>query len=304
MAKVGIVSCDKWKEKIDEDKRLKLALENLNIKAKIISWEEDKLDDYDLLILRSVWGYQNNYKKFKSWLFELKEKDIQLLNNPDMVLTNIQKNKQFNILDNYNIEHINTVFLTSVDLYSVEFSKKLLELAKSNPIVIKPTISGSGENTFLLDVDNINFQIPNTIELKDVREKFEPLMQENGDLEIMIQPFISEINFGEYSCIFIDGQLTHTMLRFPNVFHAKQKPYLIENVPKSVLNLAHEVESILEFQDYLYMRVDMVVVDDIPKIMEVELAEPDLLTKYIENKNVQNEITKVLSKSINRRMKW
>lgn len=303
MTKVGIVSCDKWKGKIDEDKRLKLALEDLGIKAEIISWEEDKLDDYNLLVLRSVWGYQNNYKKFKSWLLELKEKGIQLLNNPDMVLTNIQKNKQFNILDNYNIEHINTVFLTSVDLYLVEFSKKLLELSKSNPIVIKPTISGSGENTFLLDMNNINSQIPNTIELKEVREKFEPLIQENDDLEIMIQPYISEINFGEYSCIFIDGQLTHTMLRFPNVFHAKQRPYLIENVPKSVLNLAHKVENIPEFQGYLYMRVDMVVVDNIPKIMEVELAEPDLLTKYIENKNVQNEVTKILSKSINRRVK-
>ena len=230
MAKVGIVSCDKWKGKIDEDKRLKLALEVLGIKAEIISWEEDKIDDYDLLVLRSVWGYQNNYEKFKSWLLELKEKDIQLLNNPNMVLTNIQKNKQFNILDNYNIEHINTVFLTSVDLYSVEFSKKLLELAKSNPIVIKPTISGSGENTFLLDMNNIDSQIPNTIQLKEVREKFESLIQENDDLEIMIQPYISEINFGEYSCVFIDGQLTHTMLRFPNVFHAKQRPYLIESI--------------------------------------------------------------------------
>ena len=303
MAKVGIVSCDKWKGKIDEDKRLKLALEVLGIKAEIISWEEDKIDDYDLLVLRSVWGYQNNYEKFKSWLLELKEKDIQLLNNPNMVLTNIQKNKQFNILDNYNIEHINTVFLTSVDLYSVEFSKKLLELAKSNPIVIKPTISGSGENTFLLDMNNIDSQIPNTIQLKEVREKFESLIQENDDLEIMIQPYISEINFGEYSCVFIDGQLTHTMLRFPNVFHAKQRPYLIEKVPKSVLDLAYKVENIPEFQGYLYMRVDMVVVNNIPKIMEVELAEPDLLTKYIENKNVQNEVTKILSKSINRRVK-
>lgn len=302
MAKVGIVSCDKWKGKIDEDKRLKLALENFDIKAEIISWEEDKLDDYDLLVLRSVWGYQNNYKKFKLWLLEMKEKGIQLLNNPDMILTNIQKNKQFNILDNYNIEHIETVFLTSLDLYSGEFSKKLLELAKTNPIVIKPTISGSGENTFLLDMNNINSQIPNTIKFEEVREKFEPLIQENDDLEIMIQPYISEINSGEYSCIFIDRQLTHTMLRFPNVFHTKQKPYLIEDVPISVLNLAYKVENIPEFQGYLYMRVDMVIVDNFPKIMEVELAEPDLLTKYIENKSVQNEVTKVLSKSINRRV--
>lgn len=303
MRKVGIVSCNKWKEKIDEDQRLKLALEELNIKANIISWEEDELDDYDLLILRSVWGYQNNYENFKSWLLKVKKSDIELLNSPDIILTNIQKNKQFNILNKYNIEHIDTVFLTSSDLYSEEFSKKLLKFVKSNPIVIKPTISGSGENTFLLDINNINHSIPNTIEFEQVRKQFEPLMRTNSDLELMIQPYISEINYGEYSCIFVDGQLTHTMLRFPNVFHDKQKPYLIEKFPKSILNLAYDVEQIPEFKGYLYMRVDMVVVNNSPKIMEVELAEPDLLTKYIEDQSVQNKVVKVLSKSIKRRVK-
>lgn len=303
MKKIGIVSCNTWQGKIEEDKRLKLALEELNMGAEIISWEQDKFDGYDLLILRSVWGYQHNYEKFKLWLLDIKEKDIHLLNCPDIVLTNIQKNLQFNILDKYNIEHIETEFITSSDFYSKDFFEKLLELSSLKPTVIKPSISCSGENTFLLNMQDADFMIPNTIKVNEVREKFEPLIQMNNDMGIMLQPYVSEISLGEYSCIFIDGKLTHTMLRFPNVFHGKKRPYLLEAVPKSVLNLAYKVEHIPEFQGYLYMRVDMVVVDGLPKIMEVELAEPDLLTKYIEEKNVQKEVIKVLSKSINRRVK-
>ena len=54
---------------------------------------------------------------------------------------------------------------------------------------------------------------------------------------------------------------------------------------------------------YLYMRVDIVLQDGNPIIMEVELAEPDLLFKYIENDSVRNQGIKLLSKSIVRRIK-
>ena len=37
------------------------------------------------------------------------------------------------------------------------------------------------------------------------------------------------------------------------------------------------------------------------KIMEVELAEPDLLTKYIEDKNKQSDVIKTLARRLERR---
>ena len=66
MKKVGIVSCDKWIDKLEEDNNLKNALINLGIDAKIISWQQPLEEAYDLLVLKSVWGYQNFYKEFKS----------------------------------------------------------------------------------------------------------------------------------------------------------------------------------------------------------------------------------------------
>lgn len=302
MKKVAIVSCDKWQGKINEDINLKIALDNLGIETDIISWQKPLNKNYDLLVLRSVWGYQNYYNQFKEWLLEIKRKEIPLLNNPDLILNNVLKNKQFEILKENNIECIKTYFLTQSEFNNKNISFILKELLNQLPCVIKPTISGSGENTFITN----NFgdkDMPNTISPLDIVGIFNPVLSNNSDCGIMFQPYISEVNNGEYSCIFVDGELTHTMLRFPAIFHSKKRPYLLNEVPEPILNLAKRVESISEFSNYLYMRVDMVMVDGNAKIMEVELAEPDLLTKYIEDLEKQSKVIKTLAKKIERRIR-
>lgn len=298
MKKVGIVSCDKWIDKLEEDNNLKNALINLGIDAKIISWQQPLAEKYDLLVLKSVWGYQNFYKEFKNWLLYVKNNNIPLVNCVDMVLNNIMKDIQFAILRKNNIDIIDTTFIQQSEL----FSKNKFNMLENNSYVIKPTISGSGENTYLIN-NFSNMYIPNTIQKEDTVEIYNQILGSNNDCKIMIQPFISEINDGEYSCVFIEGKLTHTMLRFPNIFHEKKRPYLVHDVPESIIELAKKVEKIKDFKDYLYMRVDMVLVHDKAKIMEVELADPDLLTKYIDDSNVKSDAIKTFAKTIERRIR-
>ena len=298
MKKVAIVSCDKWIDKLEEDNNLKNALIKLGIDAKIISWQQPLEEKYDLLVLKSVWGYQNFYNEFKNWLLYIKNNNIPLVNNIDIILNNIMKDIQFDVLRKNNIDFIDTTFLPK----SRFFSENLLDILKDNSYVIKPTISGSGENTYLVS-NSSNMYIPNTVKKEDIVNIYKQILDKNSDCKIMIQPFISEIYNGEYSCIFIGGELTHTMLRFPNIFHEKRRPYLIADVPDSIIELAKKVEKIEEFNDYLYMRVDMILVDGKAKIMEVELADPDLLTKYIDNINVKSDVIKTFAKKIERRVR-
>ena len=72
---VGIVSNDKYINKIQEDLALKKALEEDGCISEIISWENEQIDysKYDCLVLRSVWGYHNKYREFKKWLTMLKQ---------------------------------------------------------------------------------------------------------------------------------------------------------------------------------------------------------------------------------------
>lgn len=298
MKKVGIVSCDKWIDKLEEDNNLKNALINLGIDAKIISWQQPLEEKYDLLVLKSVWGYQSYYKEFKNWLLYVRNNNIPLVNSVDMILNNIMKDIQFNILRKNNVDFIDTIFLDQSDL----LNRNIFEMLDDKSYVFKPTISGSGDNTYLVTNSNDKF-VPNTIKKEDAVIIYNKILDDNSDCKIMIQPFISEINNGEYSCIFIDGKLTHTMLRFPNIFHEKKKPYLVNNVPDNIIRLARVVERINEFNDYLYMRVDMVLVSGKAKIMEVELADPDLLTKYIDDSNVKSNAIKIFAKKIERRVR-
>ena len=136
MKKVGIVSCDKWIDKLEEDNNLKNALINLGIDAKIISWQQPLEEAYDLLVLKSVWGYQNFYKEFKKWLLYVKNNNIPLVNGVDMVLNNIMKDIQFNILEKNNVDFIDTIFLEQSKL----LNRNIFEMLDDKSYVFKPTI--------------------------------------------------------------------------------------------------------------------------------------------------------------------
>lgn len=288
MKKIAIVSCDKWINKIQEDLLLKQHLENEGYNVQIISWEDPKIsyNDYFGLILRSVWGYQNKYSEFKTWLSMVKNIGIPLFNNVDIILDNIKKDKQFEILYKHNIPYIDTEFIFDVQKLDTYINNEF-------PKVIKPIISGSGNNTFTLNSkENIN----------QIKEIYKKLLVEK-DNGIMLQPFIPEIKDGEFACIYIDGINTHNMLRFPGVLSVKHKPFFLNDIPVSVSNLAQKVSMLEEYKDYLYMRIDIVLVNNEPLIMEVELAEPDLLFKYIPDEEIKNNNMEFFAKKMIRRLK-
>lgn len=274
MKRVGIVSNNKYQNKIIEDMNLKSALEEEGIIAEIISWENqnNEYDKYNCLVIRSIWGYQNDYSKFKKWLQLMKENNIAIYNSIDMIKQNIVKDKQFEILDKNGIAHIETIF-----------QKGFIDSSKiGENQIIKPIISGSGNNTYKSNqYDLLNLEMI-------VRK------EDNG---IMIQPYEKSIENGEFSIVFIDKENTHNMIRYPGIFYKKQKPYELKSVPDNVLKLAKKVMSIPDYNDALYMRVDIVDEKE-PKVMEVELTEPDLLTRYISS----NEPIRKLSKGIKRRI--
>ena len=288
MKKIAIVSCDKWINKIQEDLLLKQYLENEGYNAQIISWEDSKINynDYSGLILKSVWGYQNKYFEFKTWLSMIKSMGIPLFNNVDIILDNIKKDKQFEILYKHNIPYIDTEFIFDIQKLDTYINSEF-------PKVIKPIISGSGNNTFTLNSkENIN----------QIKEIYKKLLEEK-DNGIMLQPFIPEIKDGEFACIYIDGINTHNMLRFPGILSVKHKPIFLNDIPASVSNLAQKVSTLEEYKDYLYMRIDIIFKNNEPLIMEVELAEPDLLFKYIPDEEIKNNNMEFFAKKLVRRLK-
>lgn len=274
MLKVGIVSNDKFINKIKEDLLLKRQLIIDGIDAEILSWENKYIDytKYDALIIRSVWGYYDKYESFIKWLDKIERDNITIFNDVSIIKNNIRKDLQFYLLDKYNIPHIKTIF-----------QKGYIDISDfKGDWVVKPIISESGVNTY-------------KIENADVK-KFSKIINQthNG---VMIQPYIDKIIDGEYAIIFINGINTHNMIRYPGIFTENKKTYEIKKVPSKVMKLANDVKNIPEYKDALYMRVDIVNKNK-PMIMEVELIDPDLLTRYTNNKKA----IKLLSEKIKGRL--
>ncbi len=271
--KVAIVSSLEHCNKISEDKGLKSALQKYDIESEIVAWNSKDVNwkMFDVAVLRSTWGYHKRYNEFMQWLYYLDSNNIKLINDTNIVRWNIHKNLQLDTLQTLGIPVIPYCITNSVDI-NVSVLKKRFN---TNKIVLKPTVSASGTDTYILD-DKLG---KNAIAPADITIIFK-------NRQIIAQPYLENITDGEYALVYIGGQFSHAVIRFPGVFGPKQSPVYIENskIPTKILGLAESCAKKLARHFGVtpaYARYD--IVDGV--VMEVELAEPDLMTRNIPEEN-------------------
>lgn len=290
--RIAIVSCDKWKNKVKEDILLKIELNKKLIDADIISWQDKSIDykKYDALIIRSIWGYQDYIKSFIEWLNNLNNSNIKVFNDTNIILSNLNKYEQFRILDENKIPHIETTFINKENLDDI---KKIYD--KHKEIVIKPIISGSGNNTFIIS----NKIKKNNIEISEVKDKFDKVLNEVNNY-IMVQPFIKEIDDGELSVVVIDGKISHAAIRYTNIFNNLNQIKIVDlkDLNDKVLIIVNKCIEIKEYKNSLYMRIDLVKINNDYKIMELELVEPQLFFEFKQNKNKLKEFVEVIKNNL------
>jgi glutathione synthase/RimK-type ligase-like ATP-grasp enzyme len=95
-----------------------------------------------------------------------------------------------------------------------------------------------------------------------------------------VQPFLPEIVAGEWSLVFIDGELTHAVLKRPAPGDFRVQSYLVGAVEARVPGprvaaIARRVVNALPGST-LYARIDGVERDSGFTVMEVEVNEPAL----------------------------
>lgn len=274
---VAIISCDLWKNKILEDIKLKYYLNKNNIKAEIVSWEKEfEYSKYDAIVIRSVWGF--DYDKFQDWLSKINKK-VKVINSYELITGNFSKQEQFNLLDKYSIEHIETNYLKSNKQLKQNVKKIWKEFySKYDKIVIKPAISESGNNTFILSNEENNKKC---IKLDELNNKYR-----DNDITLMLQPFIEEIKDGEISVISFNKKISHAVVRHPGVFDNcyKVSELDLELLPKDIKSSVNKIINLDEYKDYTYMRIDFVKSKDKYLVLEVELIDPILFINNLKNK--------------------
>lgn len=291
---IGIVSCNNWKGKVYEDISTKYYLNRQGYGADIISYEEENdYSKYKALVIKSIWGFQKDKEVFDKFLEEVSKNKIPLYNSIEIISNNYDKEKQFKLLDKYHIKHIETIFIKN----NAKIEDNIKEIWKNtfnnyDKLVIKPVVSESSADTYII---NLNESGKNTITIKDVRNKYQGI-----NYSLMLQPFIKEVKDGEYSVICFSNKLSHVIKRCVSVFG--EKPYIKyiekETIDKKMIEIVNKICSIEEYQNNLYIRIDLVKTNEEYQVMEVELLDPQLFLNAITSKHCQKEAYQTFTKEI------
>lgn len=280
--KIAIISSNKWKNKCRGDIFLKTALNKRGVECQIVSWQE-KIDwnSYELLILRSPWDYHENYADFIEWLKMLEKDHIKIANGAQNIMYNIDKECQFQMLSLCEIPLVPYFVCNNTD-DAVKIYKKI----DNKKIVVKPSVSASGYNTFLVE------------SIEELSDKLKIIL-ESGKRAIM-QPFVPDVLNGEVSLVYFHGVFSHSIMRFPGVIGQRKKAVLINNIEEKWLKAGEKICQYLRAHNLLYVRIDLINSQNIIYIMEIELAEPDLYLDISSNNELVDSFVSEIIKEINK----
>ncbi len=291
--KIYIASSEKYVGKILEDAYIRDAYRNKGFLCEIVTLKDAVriAKPFDVVLLKSIWGYNLHYRDFLKKISMLKKKNIRLINDYDFILWNIDKHKYLHELKNMSV--VPTV------LFNFKSTKKVSEIRgmvlqtkktlKTDTLVIKPRISESGYLTFKYDETGNNKTLITSL-------------QQNRQLDFIAQPYRPDILTGEISVVIIDGIVLYGVKRFPGIFSEKLDPVYIKsiNLPKFIKKEVDTLKVFLlkKFGGFPNIcRVDFLRFNTSYEILEVELIDPDLFFRFIPE-NMKKKATSILLKSL------
>ena len=242
-------------------------LSNIGWECDFIPWDSISInwDDFDAVIIRSTWDYQQKEKLFFKTLQSIEASTANLYNSLDSVKWNINKRYLLE-LERENISIIPTRLYNSFDF---DIVSQLFSFFNENKLIIKPCVSANADDTFILEqskMENLKSVLENTFSQKD----------------FLVQPFIKNIKSeGEYSLIYFGNRLSHVVLKTPkNGDFRVQEEHggILKTINKpegQLIDFGNKVIRTIPYQ-CLYSRVDVVRSGSNYLLMEVELIEPSL----------------------------
>ncbi|NMP30083.1 hypothetical protein HII17_00790 [Thalassotalea sp. M1531] len=266
MKRCAILSMDSLEEFEAYDDLLEQPLADLGWQMSFVSWRDKNVnwDDFNAVIIRSPWDYQDDAEAFLSVLEDIESSSAHLENSLDIVKWNIDKEYLKELAD----KAVNIVPTLWRESFNVDELSGFFEHFSQQQIVLKPRISANADNTFWLTKDNVKGMTAQLAKAFESRN-------------FMVQPFMqSVIDEGEFSLFYFDGRYSHAILKTP-----KQDDFRVQEEHGGRLKtvepepeLIRQAEIALRAIDSmpLYARVDFVRHGSSFALMEAELIEPSL----------------------------
>ena len=263
--RIGFATCELYRELAASDRLAAEALRCSGYEVSPIVWTETPPSAIksDIVVIRSVWDYHLQPERFLDWIDNVAERAV-VLNPPEIIHWNADKRYLFDL---------QREGLAVPDMIVAERGSRLnltheLEAHGFQTAVVKPVVSASAFQTYLLTPDKISEFQPRIDQLMNSRT-------------LLIQEYIPEITtHGEWSLMFFGGDYSHTVRKLPKAgdFRVQAEhggEHVSDIPPASVMELAQKAVRHLA-ADTLYARIDIVEAQSKPLLMEVELIDPEL----------------------------
>ena len=265
---VALITCSALAQLNCFDIPLLEALRARGLSTQPLVWNDPAVDWSESLvgIVRSTWDYYLQRPAFLAWAQHVSQ--LQTLWNPfELLRWNTHKSYLLD-LEKRGIPIIPTSWLrqgASINLHH------LMQERGWSEVVLKPAVSIDAYETLLVN-EGLMARGQQHLDHMLVRQ------------DMLIQPFFPAIwSSGERSLMWIDGEITHAVLREPMLGHDYDKPGPRERLFERLISPGHDeielVHTIMNRLDTqaLYARIDLVHdANGQPRVMEVELVEPGL----------------------------
>ena len=242
-------------------------LNELGWQVEKVSWHSTTVDwnRFAAVVIRTPWDYHHHLDKFLSVIDQIEASSARLCNSAQTVRWNIDK-QYLRELESQGLPIVPTIWLLSPNQH--EIAKSFRSFA-CDEVVIKPTMGAGARDTFRIKLD-------------DPTDELETLYQQRS---AMLQPFLpSIVEQGEWSLFYFGGVYSHTVLKTP-----KPGDFRVQEEYGSRLQAVEPTAAMRQIGDaaihrvgskLVYARVDLVLVDASPCIIELELIEPSLYFPY------------------------
>jgi glutathione synthase/RimK-type ligase-like ATP-grasp enzyme len=266
VTRVCFVTCRRWPEISESDRLVARALEERGAHVEGRAWNEPAagFEGFDAIVLRSNWDYHFDPEAFRAWLDRLERAGARVFNPPALVRWNVSK-RYLIALQAAGVPTVATVVQEDETRAGIEAT---MRSHGWRACVLKPEIGASAHDTRLVTEETLA-EAATAIAAGAMRRP------------MLVQPFIEEVRtHGEWSLVFIEGSLTHSVLKLPADGDFRVQSYLggtvrAKPVPPGVVRAAQAALAALP-EAPLYARIDAVEAPAGALIMEVEVNEPGL----------------------------
>jgi hypothetical protein len=277
---IALATADLKPLSIDEDLDLPFLAQAFAGRAPVefVFWDDPSVDwaKYDLVVLRSTWGYSLRLAEFTGWLRKV-EGCTRLLNAAGTAEWNLDK-AYLGVLAAGGVPVVRTAYVGTLEAFDTE-----LAAIGSEQVVVKPTVSAGSYLTGRFEHDD-----------PAARELAGRILAQGK--QIMLQPYYRSVTEqGEIAVIHFNGEFSHAVRKGPLLelgggFLGGEYTEVVEAVQPSPAVLAAAEAALARYRELaavepvlagtaplLYSRVDLIQGDQgEPLCMELELIEPSL----------------------------